>query len=426
MANPEHLQILQRGVAAWNKWRMDVWGIMRVSRLDLREADLRETNLREADLHGADLTKAVLIGADLREADLGWALLTRADLTKADLHGADLHETNLEGANLHETNLHETNLHRANLHRANLTGAGLTKANLREADLRETNLEGANLWEADLHRANLHGADLRWADLWEADLTKADLTRADLTKADLHGADLREANLAGASLWKANICGSTLVRTNFEGANLTGCQVHGISAWNVNLVGAQQSDLVITAEGETVITVDNLEVAQFIYLLLHNEKIRGIIDTLTAKAVLILGRFTPERKAVLDAMREELRHRNYLPIVFDFEKPASRDLTETISTLAHMARFIIADLTEAKSIPQELQRIVPALPSVPVQPILQVSAEEYSMFEDFRRYPWVLETYRYQDLEEAIASLTEKIIAPAELKAHELLGSMRR
>ena len=140
--------------------------------------------------------------------------------------------------------------------------------------------------------------------------------------------------------------------------------------------------------------------------------------------MLILGRFTAERKAVLDAMREELRRRNYLPILFDFEKPASRDLTETISTLAHMARFIIADITEAKSIPQELQRIVPDLPSVPVQPVLQASAEEYGMFEHFTRYPWVLETYRYESLEEVIAALTEKVIAPAELKAKERLGPM--
>ena len=101
-----------------------------------------------------------------------------------------------------------------------------------------------------------------------------------------------------------------------------------------------------------MITVDNLEVAQFIYLLLHNENIRQVIDTITSKAVLILGRFTPERKAVLDAIREALRHRNYLPILFDFEAPGSRDFTETISTLAHMARFIIADLTEPSSLPK--------------------------------------------------------------------------
>jgi len=217
-----------------------------------------------------------------------------------------------------------------------------------------------------------------------------------------------------------------LLETNLKGANLTGCLVYGIAASNVNLVEAQQSNLVITRFDEPEITVDNLEVAQFIYLLLHNEKIREVINTITAKAVLILGRFTPERKTVLDAIREEVRRRNYLPIVFDFEKPASRDLTETISTLAHMARFVIADLTAAKSIPQELERIVPDLPSVPVQPILQASASEYGMFEHFKRYPWVLETYQYESLDEIIAALTEKVIAPAELKVKELVGPITR
>ena len=61
------------------------------------------------------------------------------------------------------------------------------------------------------------------------------------------------------------------------------------------------------------------QVAQFIYLLLHNDKIRQVIDTITSKAVLILGCFTDERKAVLDALREELRKFENLPILFDFE-----------------------------------------------------------------------------------------------------------
>ena len=120
--------------------------------------------------------------------------------------------------------------------------------------------------------------------------------------------------------------------------------------------------MVITPENEPEITVDNIEVAQFIYLLLHNQKIRDVIDTITSKAVLILGRFTDERKAVLDALREELRKRDYLPILFDFDVPATRDITETVSLLARMARFIIADLTDPSSIPKELEAIVPALP----------------------------------------------------------------
>lgn len=58
--------------------------------------------------------------------------------------------------------------------------------------------------------------------------------------------------------------------------------------------------------------------------------IRHVVDTITSKAVLILGRFTDERKAVLDALRQELRKRDYLPILFDFAVPATRDMTETI------------------------------------------------------------------------------------------------
>ena len=104
----------------------------------------------------------------------------------------------------------------------------------------------------------------------------------------------------------------------------------------------------------------------------------------------------------------------------------NRDITETISLLAHMARFVIADITDAKSIPQELMLIVPQLPSVPVPPLLLVSQGEYGMFEHFKRYPWVLDTYLYKDIEDIVASLQAKVIAPAEAKAKEQRrGSVR-
>ena len=163
---------------------------------------------------------------------------------------------------------------------------------------------------------------------------------------------------------------SRLVEANLQHASIANCSIYGISAWNLNLNGADQSNLTITRSDEPTITVDNIEVGQFIYLLLNNQKVREVINTITSKAVLILGCFIPERKAGLDALREKLRRLDYLPIVFDFDKPSSRNLTETVSTLAHIARFVIADITDAKSIPQELQRIIPNLPSLPVQPLL--------------------------------------------------------
>jgi len=156
-----------------------------------------------------------------------------------------------------------------------------------------------------------------------------------------------------------------------------------------------------------------------------------VIDTITSKVVLILGRFTLERKTILDALREELRKYNYLPIVFYFDKPASRDLTETVITLAHLSRFIIVDLTDPSSAPHEVATIIPQC-VVPVQPLLslqplivdekEVERREYAMFQDLRRwYSWVLPTFRYQDTADVLASLKEKVIDPAELKVKELV-----
>jgi hypothetical protein len=85
-----------------------------------------------------------------------------------------------------------------------------------------------------------------------------------------------------------------------------------------------------------------------------------------------------------------------------------------------MSRFVIADITEARSIPQELMAIVPDLPSVPVQPLLRAGSEEYPMFEHFRRFPWVLDVFEYQDTASVIASLQDKVIGPAEAEAKKL------
>lgn len=342
------------------------------------------------DFRGADLRKAFLAGADLRGSRLD----------QADLEEAVLSEAQLQKANLNEACAGE-----ANLSRASLNWAYLVDANLDKADL-----SGANVSQADVSRA-----DLRAADLIEANFTGADLSDANLLDADLTGANFSEADLS-----RADLMGATLVNTNLEGANLTACSVYGISVWNVRLEGAIQKGLVITDVNEPPIQVDNLDVAQFIYLLLNNQKIRSVIDTITSKVVLILGRFTPERIVVLEAIREELRKRDYLPVLFDFEKPSSQTTVETISTLARMARFVIADLTDAKSVLQELQAVVPLSPSVVVQPLLLGSQEEPGMFDFIRKFPWVLDTHRYTNQTTLVAELKEQVIDPADAKAKEL------
>jgi hypothetical protein len=234
-----------------------------------------------------------------------------------------------------------------------LSGANLLGANLRSADLSGANLQEADLSGANLREANLTEANLGYASLVEANLSAANLGYASLVEVYLHHADLSGACLSGADLREANLQGATLINTDLTDADLTGCRIYGVSAWNLKLEGAKQQNLIITHLGEPKITIDNIEVAQFIYLMLNNQKVREVIDTITSKAVLILGRFTKERKPVLEALREELRQRKYLPILFDFDKPKSRNTDETITLLARMARFVVADISDAKSVLQE-------------------------------------------------------------------------
>jgi hypothetical protein len=123
---------------------------------------------------------------------------------------------------------------------------------------------------------------------------------------------------------------------------------------------------------------------------------------------------------VLDKLRDELRKLKFTPALFDFDQPTSRDLSETILVLAGMARFVIADITDAKSIPQELQKIVPQFPSLSVRPIILGGQYEFGMFKDFGGYLSILPPFRYQDTSHLLSSLEMEVIAPVLDKAREI------
>jgi uncharacterized protein YjbI with pentapeptide repeats len=418
MPNEQQLAILRQGAPVWNAWRKENPSVA----IDLYKADLRETNLHKAKLNGVNLREANLHKADLSGSNLIGVTLINANLTGADLSGAVLYTAELIGADLREATLHKAKLNEANLREANLSKADLRKISLMKSKVSEANLSGADLTEAKLSEANFRAADLRGANLRRADLSKSNLSNANLSGADLSEANLTEARLRETDLSLANLSGAnltiaTMLRVNLPGARLNNCTVYGISVWDSNLKDAEQANLIITPSDRPVITVDNLKIAQFIYLLLNNEEIREVIDTITSKVVLILGRFTPERMAVLDAIRGQLRSRGFAPVLFDFDKPKSKDVTGTVETLARMARFIIADLTDPSSIPHELATTVPFLRTTPVQPVRLAGSGGYSMFDDLRRaYSWVLPTYEYQDIL-SLSTDFAQLIAPADKMA---------
>jgi hypothetical protein len=307
--------------------------------------------------------------------------------------------------------------------RPNLTKADLRCALLDRADLHRADLTEADLTHAFLHEANLCEADLTGAKLIGTNFCRAQLCDAHLIGADLHRANFDRADLTGANLSDANLERTILVRTKVSKATFARCRVYGASAWDLDLTNVKdQSNLRITRDDEPGrITVDNLQVAQFVYLLLHNEKIRDVIDTITSKTVLILGRFTPpERKEVLDALRTALRKRGFVPIKFDFDGTIDRDFTETIMTLAGMSAFVIADITNPKSSPLELQATVPNY-MIPFVPIIQQGEEPFSMFRDLHhKYEWVLPPLFYDSSATLVARLKNAIVLPALDKRRQL------
>lgn len=105
MANPEHMEILKKGVEVWNRWRGENNEVIPdLRKANLALANLREFNLRKANLNGVQLIRATLTRADFMEAQVRVSNLYAADLSQAQLQGADLQLAHLDCAELSHAN----------------------------------------------------------------------------------------------------------------------------------------------------------------------------------------------------------------------------------------------------------------------------------------------------------------------------------
>jgi hypothetical protein len=151
---------------------------------------------------------------------------------------------------------------------------------------------------------------------------------------------------------------------------------------------------------------------------LDGAEVSRMLSDIAQRSVLILGRFTERRKVVLDAIKKALvtPPHQYVPILFDFEKPGDRDLIESILRFAAVSRFVIADLSDPKSVPAELQAIVPQFPSLPVVPIIEASQREYPVADNILRRASVTNpVVKYRDETHLLDILGEQVLARAEL-----------
>jgi hypothetical protein len=214
-----------------------------------------------------------------------------------------------------------------------------------------------------------------------------------------------DTNFSGATLVETSLMATLLIRTNLKGATLEGCLVHGAAVWKIQTdPHTTQKNLVLTDLNDPTVTTDNLEIAQLIHLLINTAAIRDVINSMTGRAVLLLGRFIPVRMSVLTALADRLRQLGDLPIIFKFDKPVDRTVTETLRILAGLSKFIIADLTDPKSSPYESHVTVPDM-AIPFVPIIQQGQDEFSMFDDLYDYDWLLEGFAYRDIDHLLENI---------------------
>jgi uncharacterized protein YjbI with pentapeptide repeats len=269
MADKAHLEIINQGVNAWNRWRRDNLEIVpNLSKADLNRANLRRADLSKSDLSGADLSKSDLRGAYFSGADLG-----KSDLSGADLRGAHLSGAVLLGAHLSEAVLLGAHLSEVVLLGAHLRRADLSGVDLRESDLRRADLSGAVLSGAVLSGARLSGAVLRETDLSKSDLTRAVLTRAVLTRAVLNEAKIGWTTFADNDLSDVegletvqHVSPSTIgVDTLYRSRGrildvfLRGC---GLSDWQIEAAKLYRPDLTNQEIGDILYQINDLRAQQ--------------------------------------------------------------------------------------------------------------------------------------------------------------------
>jgi len=370
--------LLKSSVDTWNQWR-------------------QENTHAPLDFRNAFLMGRFFNGFDFSYCNFRDANLMNCELKKVNFSNSDVSFTDFSGAKLSNAIFSETQLVRSQFNHSNLRNVKFSNVVISHTDF-----TGSLLSEVSIDSSEVDFCVFDVATFSNSIISKASSIASSFFKTDLSQSAFINCNLKGA----------IFIETNIEQSIFENCNIFGISCWKMIGTPKTMRNLNISDFNENKITLDNLEIAQFLYLLLNNTQIHSVIDNISTKIVLILGRFSEEQKPILDFIRAKLPDYDLIPVIFDFECPKTRDLDETISILASLSKFVIIDITDPRSTPQEMKGFIESHPSIPVQPIIRQGGKVYGMFEHFERYSWVLKIQTYNNLSDLQQNFNEKIISP--------------
>jgi uncharacterized protein YjbI with pentapeptide repeats len=285
---------------------------------------------------------------------------------------------------------------------------------------------GIHLKDVMIHNAFAEGLNIQksvFEDVYfdDGDFSRANFCNCQFINTKFNKTIFTDANFNGATFINCNLNRVNLTNAKFQVKEIKETVIYGISAWDIEISeDSIQSKLVIEktyslyseiiAEGRIPLMVDNIELAQFIYYLSNHKKLRDTINILNNRGVLLLGKFKDGGLERLYKLRDWFSDQNYLPMIFDFDRPSSLDYTETIVTLSGLSKLVVADLS-GDSVPQELHAILTNF----VKPVIVYHDKvAYSMLKDLKRKNKYFHDIKFDGTEKNLLTLL-----PAKLKEAE-------
>lgn len=228
--------------------------------------------------------------------------------------------------------------------------------------------------------------------------------------------------------FKVDFIYASLIKSTFKECTLECLDIYGANIWDIDIdENTTQKDIRIPyrqfkGKDSEILSIDDIQVGNIIYLLLDNSNYTRLLNQSKKKSVLLLGRFGDPLKEHLNELTKEVRNNGFSPIVFDFQAPNTLDLIEAIVLLSLLSKFIIVDLTEARSVPAELHAILSTL-TIPVVPIIKRHSEVFSTYTFTNKYSCVLPILIFDDIKDLSGSIFAKeIIEPADNLYNKISG----
>ena len=370
--------------AQWRSWRQSNHGPILLKDEEFDHLDARDLSLHDVIFLGCKFISASFLNCNL----------SQASFTNCKFLSTRFESVRMRGARFTDTNFSEVVF----------SSDGKT-----QCDLGSARFVGGKLLNV-----NFSGVVAIRAEFRDVDMISVNWSKALLCNSLIDHCTFSAANFDGANMTESIFARNTVVNSS-----MVDTQISGILALNNGFDNLSPDRMRCLVQGRNrSFTVQNPETANFVQQV-NDGKFSAVVNEMNEKAVLILGRFSEGRRKVLTEIEEGVTSCGYVPIVFDFEGPKYRDLTESIVLLAHLVKFVIADLTAPRSVGNELRAVAPSL-AVPVVPLIQITERPFAMFYDLWKYHWVLDLVRYDSLQSLKELLPSKIIMPAELKMQEI------